>query len=414
MNSVPHPFAKVPSRSLRRSQVLVVMVVASLSVLVSGFYLWSILLAAHSDPSLTIPPLWAYGAWAAGTIISAALLWWHQQHPILVFTGVFALHLMGAVLIGDGGLGGVALPLWFSIYALASFARPLVAGFLAATAWAIATTLQLVLTLSGGLTLSAPEIVVVAFGQGFFFLACYMIGVGMRAERQRAHDATERTRLVAERTRAESANAVSRERNRMARELHDLAAHQIMDVLLTTRAALLSDPNPVLEELEQKTGEALGSIRSVVGALRDDDTDTALNEPEPLEDAVNRIINRVSRERGLHVEHRIVIGEEPSSAATATLVSILTEALINAATHAPGQPVTVTLNCDSGGIYLEVQNPLLLGSTSASKPTGSGYGLIGGAERAQILSGQLKTGKTENDHWVLRLKLPNQQLEAPQ
>lgn len=105
-------------------------VVGVLSVLVSGFYLWTVHLAAQADPTLTIPPVWAYAAWVAGTVISAVLLWWHQQYPVLVFAGVFALHLTGAVLIGNGGLGGVALPLWFSVYALATFARPVIAGIL--------------------------------------------------------------------------------------------------------------------------------------------------------------------------------------------------------------------------------------------------------------------------------------------
>ncbi|MGO2665468.1 sensor histidine kinase [Mycetocola reblochoni] len=387
-------------------------IVGALSVLVSGFYLWAIHLAAQTDPTLTTPPGWAYATWIAGTVTSAALLWWHQRHPILVFTGVFVLHLTGAVLIGNGGLGGVALPLWFSVYALATFARPLIAGILVAGAWAIATTVQLVLAATAGLSLSAPEVVVVAFGQGFFFLACYLIGVGMRAERQRARDAAERAQLIEARTRAEAAGAVSRERNRMARELHDLAAHQIMDVLLTTRAALLTDPNPVLEEVEQKTAEALGSIRSVVGALRDGDTDPSSSEPEPLTDAATRAIERVARERGLHVQERVTISHEPESAATATVVSVLTEALVNAATHAPGAPVAVTLHSDSTAVRLEVRNPMGLGEGQNPRLADSGYGLIGAAERAHILSGQLDTGIAENGDWTLTLTLPATRSEA--
>lgn len=381
-------------------------VVGALSVLVSGFYLWAVHLAAQTDPALTIPPGWAYATWVAGTVISAGLLWWHQRHPILVFAGVFALHLTGAVLIGNGGLGGVALPLWFSVYALGTFARPVIAGLLVAGAWAVATMVQLVLAATAGLSLSAPEVVVVAFGQGFFFLACYMIGVGMRAERQRARDAAERAQLIEARTRAEAARAVSRERNRMARELHDLAAHQIMDVLLTTRAALLTHPNPVLEEVEQKTAEALGSIRSVVGALRDDDTDLSSSEPEPLAEATTRALERVARERGLHVQERVTISHEPDSAATATVVSVLTEALVNAATHAPGAPVAVTLHSDSTAVRLEVRNPMGLGEGQNPRLADSGYGLMGAAERAHILSGQLDTGIAENGDWTLTLTLP--------
>lgn len=380
-------------------------VVGGLSVVVSAFYIWAIHLAAQTAPMLVIPPIWAYASWAVGTVLSAALLWWHQRHPTVVFTAVLALHLIGSVLIGNGGLGGVALPLWFSVYALAAFARLLIASVLVAGAWIVATIVQLLVAAAAGLSLSAPEVVVAAFGQGFFFLACFMIGVGMRAGRQRAHNAAERAFLAEARTRAEAAGAVSRERNRMARELHDLAAHQIMDVLLTTRAALLTGPNPILEEIEQKTAEALGSVRSVVGALREDDADTS--ESEPLADAAVRAIERVTRERDLHVDRRIDVVDEPDSTATATVISVLTEALVNAATHAPGARITVTLSNDSTVLRLEVRNPLTKPRASTeSRPVDSGYGLIGAAERAHLLSGRLNTGLAGNGDWRLTLTLP--------
>ncbi|WP_460948114.1 sensor histidine kinase [Okibacterium endophyticum] len=389
----------------RRSPVLAVTVVGGLSIVVSAFYVWAIHLAAQNDPMLSVPPIWAHAAWAFCTVASAAVLWWHQRYPIIVFTVVFALHLVGSVLIGNGGLGGVALPLWFSVYALAAFGPPLIAGALVLGAWVLATIVQLLVAAAAGLSLSAPEVVVVALGQGFFFIACFLIGVGMRAQRQRAHDAAERASLAEARVRAEAAEAVSRERNRMARELHDLAAHQIMDVLLTTRAALLADPNPVLEEVEQKTAEALDSVRSVVGALRETDADTS--DGEPLADAAVRVIERVAHERDLRADHQIDVSHEPGSAATATVVSVLIEALVNAATHAPGAPVAVTLRSDRDTLRLDVRNPLPLPRTSTEcRPVDSGYGLLGAAERAHILSGLLETGITDNGDWKLSLTLP--------
>lgn len=408
MNAPPLARQDRPRSLSRRPQVLAVAVIGSLSVLVTAFYLWAIYLAAQNDPTLMIPPMSAYAVWTAGTIVSAALLWWHQRHPIIVFMGVFILHLIGAVLIGNGGLGGVALPLWFSVYALAAFARPLTAGILVAGAWVAASTVQLLIAGAVGLSLTAPEVIVAAFSQGFFFLACYMIGLGMRAERQRAHDAAERVLLTEARTRAEAAEAVSRERNRMARELHDLAAHQIMDVLLTTRAALLAGPNPILEEVEQKTAEALGSVRSVVGALREDDTDTSASESEALADAAVRTIERLVRDRDLRVDHRIDLTQEPNGAAAAAVISVLTEALVNAATHAPGAPVAVTLSDDDhAALHLEVRNPQTQPTaTEEDRPADSGYGLVGAAERAHILSGHLKYGRADDGDWTLALTVP--------
>ncbi|MDN6498882.1 MAG: hypothetical protein L0K44_03890, partial [Yaniella sp.] len=192
MNSSLPQLTGLDPKPAERSRVLTVTIVGGLSVLVGGFYIWAIQLAAQSDAQLVTPQVWAYVVWAAGTVIAAGLLWWHQRYPIIVFAAVFALHLTGAVLLGNGGLGGVALPLWFSVYALAAFARPRIALTLVAGAWIIAALVQFLLAAAAGLSLTAPEAVVAALGQGFFFVACFMIGLGMRAQRHRARDAAER------------------------------------------------------------------------------------------------------------------------------------------------------------------------------------------------------------------------------
>ncbi|CBT74648.1 MAG: two-component sensor histidine kinase [Yaniella sp.] len=405
MNSSLPQLTGLDPKPAERSRVLTVTIVGGLSVLVGGFYIWAIQLAAQSDAQLVTPQVWAYVVWAAGTVIAAGLLWWHQRYPIIVFAAVFALHLTGAVLLGNGGLGGVALPLWFSVYALAAFARPRIALTLVAGAWIIAALVQFLLAAAAGLSLTAPEAVVAALGQGFFFVACFMIGLGMRAQRHRARDAAERAELAEARTRAETAEAISRERNRMARELHDLAAHQIMDVLLTTRAALLTDPHPVLESIEHRTAEALDNVRSVVGALREADADTP---DQPLADGATHVITQVARERNLHVEHNIQAVHEPPPALIATTLSVLTEALVNAATHAPGMPVTVTLHSNIDAVTLHVRNSLAPHAiTTESDPPDSGYGLIGAAERAHILNGSVTTGIDTNGDWVLSLTLPH-------
>lgn len=88
---------------------------------------------------------------------------------------------------------------------------------------------------------------------GFFYLACSMLGLGFRFPHQRADDAAEPARMSEERPRAIHAEAVATERNRLARDLHDLAAHELMDVLLTARAMQITSDDPCLMEIEQKT-----------------------------------------------------------------------------------------------------------------------------------------------------------------
>lgn len=406
-----HPALLAPAPA-ERSPALSVAVIGGLSLLVTGFYIWAVQLTAQTDPLLSATPVRGYAVWIACTLTSAGLLWWHQRYPVAVFAAVFALHLTGAASIGNGGLGGVALPLWFSVYALAAFVRPMIAAGLATGAWVIAAIVQLLLAAAAGITLAIPEAALTVFGQGFFFIACFVLGIGMRAQRERARGAAERAALAVARTQAETAEAISRERNRMSRELHDLAAHQIIDVLLTTRAAQLTDPHPALAEIEQQTAEALTNVRAAVGALREGDAEVP---HQPLTETVAHIIDRLAEERALRIEQHIEVSHEPSRASIATAASALSEALVNAASHAPGAPVAVAVRSDRETLTLRVRNPVTQGSgggDGGSPPAGSGFGIVGAKERAQILSGAVDTGVDSLGDWVFSLTLPQLAAQA--
>ena len=405
----PVPIGSVPPE---RSPALSVAVIGGLSLLVIVFYIWAVQLAAQTDPLLSATPVRGYAVWIACTLFSAGLLWWHQRYPVAVFAAVCVLHLTGAVCIGNGGLGGVALPLWFSLYALAAFARPIVAAGMATAAWVVAATVQLLLAAAAGIALTVPEAALTVFGQGFFFIACFVLGSGMRAQRERVRNAAERAALAGARTRAETAEAISRERNRMARELHDLAAHLIMDVLLTTRAAQLRDPHPALAGIEHKTAEALSNVRAAVGALLEGDAEVP---HQPLTETVAHVIDRLAEERALRIEQHIDVSHEPSRASIATAASALSEALVNAASHAPGAPVAVAVRSDRETLTLRVRNPVTQGSgggDGGSRPAGSGFGILGAKERAQILSGAVDTGVDSLGDWVFSLTLPQLAAQA--
>ena len=126
-----------------------------------------------------------------------------------------------------------------------------------------------------------------------------------------------------------------------------------------------------------------------------------------------RTIERLSRERDLQVSHRINVEYEPGSAIKATTIRILIEALVNAATHAPGAPVAVVLSSDSSGLRLEVRNACSRARADTEhRPADSGYGLLGAAERAHILSGRLQAGVADDGDWVLSLTLPTTPIPA--
>ncbi|MGP9845981.1 sensor histidine kinase [Brachybacterium sp. 107] len=393
--------------STGRYDTLVVLAVGALSVAVGALYLWAI------HDYIIDGGVARYVVFLVVNTLAAGLLWWHRRYPLMVFAGVLLVFLASSILIGQTGSAAFTLSLWFSVYAVAAYAPFRLGLIVVASGWLLGTFLKVGLAVRNGLGVTVPEIGLVTLDIGFFFVACSAVGYGFRLQRQRACDAAERAWLVEKHSRAVNAEAIATERNRLARDLHDLAAHEVMDVLLSLRALRLTSDEPILTEVEEKTARALDTMRTVVRALREDDVDDPTRMP--LDEAARELIAAVARERGLTVDPHVRVPASVGDAASSTVLSILKEALLNADAHAPGHTVTVALDADSDRVQLTVTNPTSqhLGSEERSSPkrfrnTGTGYGLIGAAERATLLGGTLEAAPTPNGDWLVALTLPNQ------
>lgn len=375
-----------------------------------GLYLWILSVNPELNAALGRPAV-AYVFWIALTAAQSVLLLWYRRAPVRVFVAVFLVYLTGSWIIGDAGTGaGPALALWFAVFAIAAYrplylAVPFVVG-----AWLVNVAVQVALAQSAHLgSVSLQLALAAAVNRGVFFAACAVVGLAVRAYQQRVRDARERAALAQAKSDAEAAAAVANERNRMARELHDLAAHQLVNVVLTARTAKLAGgagPD-VLEEIIASSTDALNSIRSAVAALRDSDPD---HEPdEPVGARIDRILATARTTRGMTIiddidpaVRRLHVGPAQRHA----LARVLAEALANASDHAPGAPVTVTVTAPTeGAIRLEVTNPL-----PATRPTGGperrGFGLIGARERAEILGARFEAGPRPDGTWHLVLDVP--------
>ncbi|MGP5126559.1 sensor histidine kinase [Brachybacterium tyrofermentans] len=392
--------------STGRYDTLVVLAVGALSVAVGALYLWAI------HDYIIDGGVARYVVFLVVNTLAAGLLWWHRQHSLLVFSGVMLVLLTSSMLTGQTGSAAFTLPLWFSVYAVAAYAPFRLGLIVVAAGWLLSTSLKVGLAIRNGLEVTVPEIGLVTLDIGFFFVACSAVGYGFRLQRQRASDAAERARLVEKHSRAVNAEAVATERNRLARDLHDLAAHEVMDVLLSLRALRLTNHEPILTEVEEKTARALDNMRMVVRALREEDVDDPARSP--LDVAARELIDAVARERGIAVDSHVRVPARVGDAAASTVLSILKEALLNADAHAPGHTVTVALDADGDRVQLTVTNPTSqhLGSEERSSPeharnAGTGYGLVGAAERAALLGGMLEAAPTPNGDWIVALTLPN-------
>ena len=190
---------------------------------------------------------------------------------------------------------------------------------------------------------------------------------------------------LAERTRTE-------ERNRIARDLHDVIAHSLTVSLLhiaSARLALSDDPDDAaraLAQAEQLGRQSLEEVRSIVGLMRSDDVDerSSLTPVQGLE-ALDQLVERF-RSAGAEVtfERR---GDVPSLPATAstTLYRIAQEAFTNAAKHAPGSSVSVRLTGEDGNVELTVDS-------CGAPQSGRGSGLQTMRERAEAIGGTCVAG----------------------
>ncbi|MGA4845788.1 sensor histidine kinase [Streptomyces sp. G5(2025)] len=255
-----------------------------------------------------------------------------------------------------------------------------------------------------------PYGVSIAFG---VLVTLTVIGWGMFVRSRRElllslHDRALRAENEAA-LRAEQAQRLAREA--IAREMHDVLAHRL--TLLSVHAGALEfrpdAPRPEIVRaagvIRESAHEALQDLRQVIGVLRGGDTE-ASGRPQPTLAALDTLVAEC-REAGMEVvlDNRVTDPAAVPAALGRTAYRIAQEALTNARKHAPGAEVTVTVTGAPGeGLTMTVRNPAPPGDV----PTvpGSGQGLIGLAERAQLAGGSLAHGAGPGGGFHLEAWLP--------
>ena len=215
--------------------------------------------------------------------------------------------------------------------------------------------------------------------------------------------------------RGESARAA--ERNRIAREMHDVLAHRLSLVALHSgaleyRADL--DPDQVRATaavVRANAHDALGELREVLGLLREStDGNDEQSRPQPTFAQVDDLVAG-TRAAGTpvtlvldHVEHDDLTRLPVTT--SRHLYRLVQETLTNARKHAPGQPVTVRLHGTPGErLTLTVTNPVPATTPTTPLPT-SGWGLTGLAERVRLTGGHLDAHHTTDGTFTVTAWLP--------
>jgi signal transduction histidine kinase len=206
----------------------------------------------------------------------------------------------------------------------------------------------------------------------------------------------------------------SEERVRIARDLHDVLAHNISVINVQANTALhLMDRQPerareALTSIHEVSKQALAELRTVLGVLRAD-SDAAPRAPSPGLAQLGDLVSAV-RGAGLDV-HVAVVGRRRPLPGDVDLAGyrIVQEALTNTSRHSASLVAEVTISYQPDGVLVQVDDagPAQSRSAGTGRPgVGAGHGITGMTERAQALGGTLTAGRRSDGGFRVQAWLP--------
>lgn len=244
------------------------------------------------------------------------------------------------------------------------------------------------------------------------YAASALVGAYIATRRQFVGLVRVRAAEAVEAQRARADAAIGSERARMARELHDIAAHHLSGMVV--QAAVVErlidrDPQAAKEAaawVRAQGKETLHNLRLVVGALRGPGQSDLEDGGAPVPGlAVLERLVQTARELGTPVALvQDGASTELPPIADITFYRVTQEALANAREHAPGAPARVLLRYGGSEVSLAVENEA---RPAPDRPrTHRGFGLAGMRERAQLIGAEFDAGPTPSGGWRVSLRLP--------
>jgi len=264
----------------------------------------------------------------------------------------------------------------------------------------------------GGVAIVGAFIVIDARVGDFGFLlgafsAAWLVGLVVRRQSMRVLDLVNHTsKLDRDRERAAALGALE-ERQRIARELHDIIAHRVSMIVVQAQAAdaLIHDDiaaaRNALSEIDRAGRAALTELRTLLGVLRDVD-ENADRAPQPDLSGIDELIH-AGHAAGLQID--LLTDVRPEDVPPAVAIAayrIVQEGLTNVVKHGGSAPTSVALRFDRSSLVIDIVDcgP---GPAGTSAP---GYGLAGMRQRAELLGGSLVSGAAPGGGFMLRACLP--------
>jgi signal transduction histidine kinase len=236
-------------------------------------------------------------------------------------------------------------------------------------------------------------------------------GLFVRVRRDLVGSLHERAARLEEEGRLRAERARSAERERIAREMHDVLAHRL-SLLSLHAGALEFRPGAPPEEIAATAGvvreaarAALEELRDVVGVLREG-TDSDTRRPQPTLADLPTLIEE-SRAAGMRIEAELDLPEGSGATSVGrTAYRVVQEGLTNARKHAPGVLVRVKVTTSEEDLKIEIRNPAPLVAPPAATLPGAGSGLVGLGERVQLAEGELRHEVAPGGEFILQATLP--------
>lgn len=197
------------------------------------------------------------------------------------------------------------------------------------------------------------------------------------------------------------------ERERIARDLHDVVAHHVSAISLTAEGArglVGRDDDAVrssLGSIHTASATTLDEMRRMVAILRTDETQTS---PIRMRDLQAALADGDTRGVEIVVTMGETVGEPPAGVTTA-IVRIAREAVTNTRRHSPSAG-TVRVEVDRRGDSIDLVVTDDGDLRRARSSSGPGFGLDGMRERAELLGGTCEAGPGPSGGWVVRARLP--------
>ncbi|MBC6457345.1 sensor histidine kinase [Actinomadura sp. HBU206391] len=267
----------------------------------------------------------------------------------------------------------------------------------------LVTTVAWTICLAAGIGFAPHNLIAVVI----VVTAPVLVGINVRSRRLAQDE------LVEQENRHRDERAVLEERQRIARELHDVVAHHMSVIAIHAEAApyKVTDPPQELAEsfadIRSCALEGLTELRRILGVLRTEHDPQTV--PQPGLDRLDEIVAS-ARNGGVSVTAS-VRGEATALPQGVSLSAyrILQEALSNVMKHAPGASVDVDVAYGPGTLTLRVVNgpgPAQEDAPSPVAAAGGGHGLVGMRERVVMLGGDLVAGPTPGGGFAVTATLP--------